>query len=536
MSTDSRESHGYNSRPIGLSRRSIGSSATTNLANKSAAEILEIYTVQELTLDKPGTARLLGKIGLAYQKEGNGAEAREYFNKLLQLGLAPMEASKIYSQIGISYFDEDNYASAEQAFTKAKDLVQSEGNSPELGESLYHLGRVHKQTKNYALAKQSLTDALNVYTELAQPDDQAHMHYQRGKIYFIEQQYPAAYTDFVTASTLYGADSELIESAEVLYHLGLTQKAQQKPGEADKYFNQSLVQYTHLDDEDSQTDMALIHYQLGLLSFEQEETDTAQEHFENALAAFSEDTDHIETADTWFHLGLLYQTANPQQAITYLTRAQAQFTRYNDDEAHNLRLVQTLDLLGQIYTTQRNYEYARDFFSSALEYDIGTVAMIANIHLRLGKTYIALNQTENARASLTHAQTMYQTLNLDASAAEAQQLLTTIAAPPSPATPAPHQVAPAPQSMGSRGREMGNAVAAVPLNTTTNPNSTHSSGDLVPPSHEAQNTCAWLLSCCGLFGSSSAAPEMQRPLLKTSGSPESYGTSNAMGNGGGGKR
>jgi tetratricopeptide (TPR) repeat protein len=178
---------------------------------------------QQALKDDPNSAEALYGLGSAYLQEKKTNEARECFQRALQLHASyPGTLPNAWNNLGILAAREGNIDLAIQYFHRALQI------DPEHSIALQNLGSAYRQKKDWPQATRALEHALAL-----NPDD-PESNYSLGMVYAQQDDTKIAYDYFqkaIAARPVY---------PEALNNLGILYLRTRRPAEAKRSFEQSI--------------------------------------------------------------------------------------------------------------------------------------------------------------------------------------------------------------------------------------------------------------------------------------------------------
>jgi tetratricopeptide (TPR) repeat protein len=165
----------------------------------------EIFFQQALK-DDPQSAEAFYGLGSAYLQQQKNKEARECFERALQLHASyPETVPNAWNNLGILSARERNFDAAIEQFRRALEI------DPEQSIALQNLGSAYRQKKDWAAAKQALERSLAL-----NPED-AEANYSLGMVYAQQEDTERAYAYLQKAIAARSGYPEALNNLGILY-------------------------------------------------------------------------------------------------------------------------------------------------------------------------------------------------------------------------------------------------------------------------------------------------------------------------------
>lgn len=259
------------------------------------------------------------------------------------------------------------------------------GDHGQIAPILYEAGLANFAEKNYPRAQEHLSLALAKYQEMDEDNVQygaelANVYKALGKVYLARskekpENLPKARSSFKQALDNKKTDVQSTEIAEIQRYIGLTYLSQFEVSASDVaeallQLNSALMIYQSLYGEDTEhLDIAETQYHLGCAYLIQNQYTKARTQLTTALTMFatlfSENPNNVKIAETYYKLGFTYQAENDvSRAIASYTQA-LKIYKNNQDNSIDLNYVQLLHYLGKAYCDKQDFVQAKEYLEDA---------------------------------------------------------------------------------------------------------------------------------------------------------------------------
>jgi len=196
-------------------------------------------------------------------------------------------------------------------------------------------------------------------------------------------------------------------SAGINSHLGIIELDKENYKLATELFNQSLSQYTKIDDKQG---IAESHFHLGLVSKNQGDYEIALESYKLAYNIYSDLNDLEGKASCLGNMGSIYKNqGNYKKALESVLEA----LKTNEKLGRKNAIANNLGNIALIYNTQSDYRNALNYFEKSLQIaeEMGNKNSIALNLGNIGLAYMNLEDYTKALVNLNKALTLNKELN-----------------------------------------------------------------------------------------------------------------------------
>ncbi|MBS1249423.1 MAG: hypothetical protein MAG431_01003 [Chloroflexi bacterium] len=255
----------------------------------------------------------------------------------------------------------------------------------------------------------SLSQQLTQAQELGDAPTQAHIHADLGKIFLGDNAYREAYHHYRQAITLFSELGRKKQHALALNNLAIIKIMTQRPREAIEDLKTAQNMAQSLEAENLQLavcgNLGLGHAALG------DFVKAVKFHKKVMEASLDSEDKHMQLQAQINLADAYLQDKRPQQALGFALVAHDLAQEFNAKTS----LAMLLDLLGTIYSRQKDLRTAINYHQKAIELaiDIGDPHRQAIASANKALALEALTELEDAHQSMTEAQALFQMLNSD---------------------------------------------------------------------------------------------------------------------------
>ena len=342
------------------------------------------------------------RVAYCYLEMQRHQEAKEAYEKCAELyraltGIEEKQKQKglatTYHQLGRVAQKLREYEQARQYFQKALDIFVASGDTYSQASTLHQLGYMVQELREYDQAQQYYQQALDIYVASGDTYSQAITLHQLGYMVQELREYDQAQQYYQQALDIYVAYGDTYSQADTLHQLGIVAQELRDYDQAQQYYQQALDIIVEYGDRYSQ---ARTLHELGIVAQELREYAQAQQYYQQALDIYVAYGDTYSQALTLHQLGIVAQGLREyDQAQQYYQQALDVFVAYGDTYSQ----ASTLHNLGVVAQELQEYDQAQQYYQQALDIKVayGDSYSQASTYSQLGLLATELGETEQAK-------------------------------------------------------------------------------------------------------------------------------------------